>query len=236
MRSVPVQPTLINAPERPRQDIRVSTLMQRMTIEWFMAQVQALRVLPLVTLDHPTSAVAVADALSSAGLTCMEVSLRTEGALEAVADIAREVPDVLIGAGTVMRAQQIDDALDAGARFVGSPVIDPEVIRHARRQRTPVIPGIGRCADADVAEHEGVRVARLVLAPDADGPEMVRRYGDRYPEMQFIPSGSIPPEDMGVYLRERSVLAVASTRLTPYGAGAAEVKRLADRAARAANG
>src|SRR5690349_13966183 len=119
-----------------------------MAIEWFMVRVQALRVLPLVTLDHPSSGVAVAHALGAGGLTCMEVSLRTEGALEAIAAIARAVPDILLGAGTVMRAEQVDEAVAAGAGFIGSPVVDPAVIRHAGRRRVPVIPGIAHHADA----------------------------------------------------------------------------------------
>jgi 2-dehydro-3-deoxyphosphogluconate aldolase / (4S)-4-hydroxy-2-oxoglutarate aldolase len=206
-----------------------------MAIEWFMAQLQALRVLPLVTLDHPTSGVAVAHALGAAGLTCMEVSLRTEGALEAIEEIARHAPDVLLGAGTVMRAQQVDDAVAAGARFVGSPVVDREVIRRAGRQRLPVIPGIATHADAIAAAREGARVVRLALAPEADGHDMVRDFARLFPSMQFIPAGAIAPADTGRYLRERSVLAVASTRLTPYGAPPAEIRRLAEQAARAAN-
>src|SRR3954453_13538116 len=169
MRSVLLQPTLINTPRRPRGDIVVSTLTQRMAIEWFMAQLQALRVLPLVTLDHPTSGAAVAHALGSAGLTCMEVSLRTGGALEAIEGIARSAPDILLGAGTVMRAEQVDAAVAAGARFVGSPVVDRDVIRRAGYRRVPVIPGIESPADAIAAAREGARVARLVLAPGVDG-------------------------------------------------------------------
>lgn len=207
-----------------------------MAVEWFMAQVQALRVLPLVTLDHPTSGVAVAHALGSAGITCMEVSLRTEGALEAIAEIAHEVPDVLLGAGTVMRAEQVDEAVEAGARFVGSPVVDPAVIRRAGRSRVPVIPGVAAHADAIAAAREGARVTRLILAPDEDGPGTVRSYARLFPHMQFIPAGAIPPAEMAGYLDERSVLAVASTRLTPYGAPSAEVTRLAAEAVHVAAG
>jgi 2-dehydro-3-deoxyphosphogluconate aldolase / (4S)-4-hydroxy-2-oxoglutarate aldolase len=198
-----------------------------MAIEWFMAQVQALRVLPLVTLDHPASGVDVAHALGSAGLTVMEVSLRTEGALDAIAEIARSVPDVLLGAGTVMRPEQVDAALAAGARFVGSPVVDPQVIRRAGRRQIPMIPGIENHADAIGAAREGARVARLALAPEIDGPAMVRCYARLFPTMQFIPAGAIAPVDIAGYLRERSVLAVASTRLTPHGASPEDMRRLA---------
>src|ERR1044072_8238070 len=148
-----------------------------MRSEWFVAQLQALRVLPLVTLDHPSSGVGVAHALASAGLTCAEISLRTEGAVEALAAIVRAVPDMLVGAGTVMRSEQLDAAAAAGAHFVGSPIVDRGMIEHARRIGMPMIPGVGQHADAIAAAREGAHVVRLV----DQGSDAVGGYAQMFP-------------------------------------------------------
>jgi len=202
-----------------------------MASEWFMAQLQALRVLPVVTLDHPTSGVEVAHALASAGLTCAEVSLRTEGAVEAITAMARALPDMLIGAGTVMRTGQVDAAVAAGVGFVASPVVDPAVIERARRVGMPVIPGVERDTDAIAAARAGARVVRLSVRPGVDALERVHHYERLFPGMQFVPVGPIATSELAGLLREPSVLAVGTTRLTRYGAGAAEVRAAAGEAA-----
>jgi 2-dehydro-3-deoxyphosphogluconate aldolase / (4S)-4-hydroxy-2-oxoglutarate aldolase len=199
--------------------------------EWFMAQVQALRVLPLVTLDLPTSGVAVARALATAGLAGMEVSLRSEGALDAIAAVAEAMPEVLLGAGTVMHAEQVDDAVAAGARFVGSPVTERAVIDRAARLNVPIIPGIADLADAVAAAREGVRVVRLIVAPGSDGIGTVGRFARSFPRMQCIPAGALRPADLPAYLRQPGVLAVATTLLAPYGTPSFEVSRRAAQAA-----
>jgi len=203
-------------------------------LEWFFAQVGALRVLPLVSLEASPPGRDVARALAVAGLTVMEVSLDSADALEAIREIAQTVPEMLLGAGAVLRPEQVDEALAAGARFVGSPTVDRAVIRRAQQREVPVIPGVAKHADVIAAAREGVRVARLAVGPTGDGPRALRGYARLFPSMQFIPAGPIAVADVPDYAREPGVLAVASTRLTPPGASPAEVERLAFRAASAA--
>ena len=194
---------------------------------WFAAQIQALRVLPVVVLDHPTSGIEVAHALASGGLTCMEVTLRTEGALEAIEAITQAVPDMLVGAGTVMRAQQVDAAVAAGAHFVASPVVGQEVIRRARELEVPMLPGVASHAGAIAAARAGARTVKVSFDAGADGPGELRTYSKLFRSLQFIPTGALEVDEVSAYLREPRVLAVGTSRITPYGAGADRVRRLA---------
>jgi len=202
-----------------------------MSVEWFMARVGALRVLPLVTLDPSMSGRVTAEALGSAGLTVMEISLSSARAPEVIADVARALPDVLLGAGTVTRAEQVDEALAAGAHFIASPIVDRDVLRRAEHRGVPAIPGVQDHADVISAAREGARVARVVVGPGTGGPAMLRRYARLFPSMQFIPAGWIEPAEMPEYLGEPGVLAVASTWFAPHGATPAEIGRRAARAA-----
>ena len=198
-----------------------------MQAEWFAAQIQALRVLPMVVLDHPTSGVGVAHALASGGLTCMEITLRTEGAIEAITAVTEAVPDMLVGAGTVMRAQQVDAAVAAGAHFVASPVVDHGVIRRARERGVSMLPGVASHAEAIAAARAGARTVKLHLPGGADGLGELRTYSKLFRALQFIPTGALEAAEVAAYLREPRVLAVGTSRITPYGAGGDQVRRLA---------
>jgi 2-dehydro-3-deoxyphosphogluconate aldolase/(4S)-4-hydroxy-2-oxoglutarate aldolase len=205
-----------------------------MTGESFAARLQTLRVLPVVMLDHPSTGVDVATALRSGGLGCIEITLRTEGALEAISAVAQALPDMLVGAGAVMRPQQVREAIAAGAQFVASPVADPAVIRRARQIGVPMIPGITRHSDAIAVAREGLRLAKLSLAADDDGRAEIQEYARMFYELQLIPTGAVGPEKIAAYLREPSVLAVATTRTTPIGAGGVQIAGLAALASRSA--
>ncbi len=203
--------------------------------EWFAAQIQALRVLPVVVLDHPTSGVAVAHALASGGLACMEITLRTEGAIEAIEAVTQAVPDMLVGAGTVMRPQQVEAAVAAGAHFVASPVVDHDVIRRARERGVPMLPGVASHAEAVAATRAGARTVKVALAAGADGPDELRTYSKLFRTLQFIPTGALEVPEVAAYLHEPRVLAVGTSRITPYGAVGAQVRQLATEFAAAAN-
>jgi 2-dehydro-3-deoxyphosphogluconate aldolase/(4S)-4-hydroxy-2-oxoglutarate aldolase len=195
------------------------------------SRIAALGILPIVVPDHEEGAVGVARALAAGGLPCAEVTLRTPGALAAIGAIARTLPDVLVGAGTVVHPDQVDAAVAAGARFLVSPGIDAELIRRARQAGVPVFPGVATPSEALAALRAGVRDVKLFPAALVGGVAAVRALAAVFAELRFIPTGGIGAGEAAAYLREPSVLAVGGTWLAPRGAGPADVERLATEAA-----
>src|SRR5262245_53424872 len=113
------------------------------------------RVMPILTPDDPGSAVAVAATLRDSGLPVIEVVLRTPTAIEAIRRIARELPDVVIGAGTVLSVADLEASLDAGATFVISPGATPPMLAHARNKSIPYLPAIATATELMVGLQEG---------------------------------------------------------------------------------
>ena len=109
------------------------------------------RVVPVVVVDDAAQGVLVASALRDGGLPVAEVTFRTAGARAAIEAVAREVPDVLVGAGTVVTAAQVDEAVDAGARFLVSPGLSAGVVRRAQELGVPVVPGVATPSDVIAA-------------------------------------------------------------------------------------
>jgi len=126
-----------------------------------------------------------------------------------------------------MRAQQVDAAVAAGAHFVASPVVDHGVIRRARERGVSMLPGVASHADAIAATRAGARTVKLHLPGGADGLGELRTYSKLFRTLQFIPTGALEAAEVAAYLREPRVLAVGTSRITPYGAGGDQVRRLA---------
>ena len=125
------------------------------------------RVLPVLTIEHAEQAVPLARALVAGGLTVLEVTLRTEVALEAIRRIAAEVPAVTIGAGTVTRVRELDAVRDAGGRFAVSPGFAPELARAARGADLPLLPGVMTPTEALAARDHGMDTLKLFPAEAA---------------------------------------------------------------------
>jgi 2-dehydro-3-deoxyphosphogluconate aldolase / (4S)-4-hydroxy-2-oxoglutarate aldolase len=194
-------------------------------------RIGALGVLPVLVLDDPARGVAVARALAAGGLPCAEVTLRTAGALDAIRAIADALPDVLVGAGTVVAPEQVDMAVAAGARFLVSPGLDADIVRRARSIGVPLIPGVATASEALAALRQGVQVVKLFPAAQLGGVAAVKALASVFPELRFIPTGGIGPADVGAYLAEPSVLAVGGSWLAPPDAEPARIQRLAAEAA-----
>lgn len=207
-----------------------------MTDDALRHRLGALRVIPVAVLDDPGRAVGVARALVSAGLPCLEVTLRTDRALDAIAAIRHAAPEVLVGAGTVMWPEQVDDAAAAGASFLVSPGFDGEVIARARRAGVALIPGVATASEALAALRAGVDVVKLFPAATLGGVHTVRAFASVFHGLRYIPTGGIRIEDLRAYLEEPSVLAVGGTWIVPPHVSPDEVRRLAADAVAVASG
>ncbi len=175
-------------------------------------------VVPLVQAEDPAVAVDVTRALAAGGLTVAEVVFRTDKALECLKAVADEVPDVIAGAGTVLSAEQAQQAIDNGARFVVSPGLDDGVVRTCQDAGIPVYPGIFTPSEIQHAFNLGLEVVKFFPASIAGGVPAIKAVAGVFRTMKFMPTGGISAGNLGDYLALPSVLACGGSWLTPSDA------------------
>ena len=169
------------------------------------------RVVPVVVVDDAEQGVLVASALRDGGLPIAEVTFRTAGARAAIEAIAREVPDVLVGAGTVVNAAQVDEAVEAGARFLVSPGLSAAVVRRAQEVGVPVLPGVATPSDVIAALDLGLDAVKLFPANVVGGPAAVKAFSAPFPGLRFVPTGGVSAANLLDYLALPSVLAAGGS-------------------------
>lgn len=177
----------------------------------FEERIAALGVVPVVEVPSAEVAVLLARALLSAGLPCAEVTFRTPSAAEAIVRIARELPEFLVGAGTVLSVAQADTAIDSGARFLVAPGFNPLVVAHGQRRGVPVLPGVCTPSEIEAAMGVGCRVLKFFPAEVAGGVSFLKAVRAPYPDVRFVPTGGIGPDNLAQYLALPSVIAVGGS-------------------------
>ncbi len=182
------------------------------------AHLESTPVVPLVQTDDPKEAVLTSRALAEGGLSIVELVLRTDRALECLATVAAEVPEVIAGAGTVLSAQQANAALDHGARFIVSPGLDDGVVRVASERCVPVYPGIVTPGELQRAFNLGLHTVKFFPASIAGGVPALNALASVFRSMRFMPTGGVSPENLADYLSVAAVLACGGSWLTPKDA------------------
>lgn len=175
-------------------------------------------VVPLVQADDPEVAVRTSRALQAGGLPVVEVVFRTDRALECLAAVADEVPEVVAGAGTVLSAEQAAAALDAGARFIVSPGLDDGVVGVAKERDVPVFPGIVTPSEMQHAFNLGLDVVKFFPASIAGGVPALKALASVFRTMRFMPTGGIAAANLAEFLSVPAVLACGGSWLTPADA------------------
>ncbi|GAB3179992.1 bifunctional 4-hydroxy-2-oxoglutarate aldolase/2-dehydro-3-deoxy-phosphogluconate aldolase [Nesterenkonia halophila] len=172
-------------------------------------------VIPVVTVEDPETAVPLARALVDGGVPTIEVTLRTPAALEALRRIAAEVPEIAIGAGTVLDPRQADRAVDAGAGFVVTPGLTPSLLRWIGEAEVPCLPGVSTVSQLMEALEQGITGLKFFPAEAAGGAPYLRAVGGPVPEVTFCPTGGITPSNASGYLALGNVACVGGSWLTP---------------------
>ncbi len=172
------------------------------------------RALPVVVIHYAPHARGLCTALAAGGIPCAEITLRTEGALDAIAAAAR-LDDFVVGAGTVLNAAQARDAIAAGARFLVSPGFDEGVLAAGADAGVPVVPGIATATEAQRAVNAGVRTVKFFPAATSGGINAVQALSAPFSRLRFIPTGGISLTDAPAWLRVPSVVAVGGSWLAP---------------------
>jgi 2-dehydro-3-deoxyphosphogluconate aldolase/(4S)-4-hydroxy-2-oxoglutarate aldolase len=160
--------------------------------------------MPIVTLDDAAHAHPLADALLAGGISCVEVTLRTPAGIRAVERLAgRE--KVLVGAGTVVNAAQVDLAADAGAAFVVSPGLGLDVLERARERGLAVLPGVATPSEVQAAVLHGLERVKLFPAGVLGGLGLIDAIAGPFPRVSFMPSGGVSAANLGAYLAHPAV-------------------------------
>jgi 2-dehydro-3-deoxyphosphogluconate aldolase/(4S)-4-hydroxy-2-oxoglutarate aldolase len=176
------------------------------------AALRAAGVLPILVPDDADTAVTAAGTLADAGLPCVEVVMRTPGALAALEAIAAST-DVLAGAGTVLSVGQVHDCVAAGAQFVLSPGFDRDVVRACLDAGVHVIPGVATASELQAALAMGLTTVKLFPAEAIGGLRLLDALSDPFSQVTFVPTGGIRQQTMGDWISRPSVLAVGGTWL-----------------------
>lgn len=192
-------------------------------------------VMPVVVLDDADDAVPLARALVDGGLPAVEVTLRTEAAPEAVARIAAEVPEAVVGAGTVLTAQDVATCVDAGARFLVSPGWTVSLLHAMRESALPFLPGVSTVSEVLALLEQGVSEMKFFPAEAAGGVGYLRAMASPLPRARFCPTGGVSAASAPDYLALPNVACVGGSWMLPEDAIAARdwdrVARLAREAA-----
>lgn len=173
------------------------------------------RVIPVVVVRDPSHAVPMARALLEGGIDVIEITLRSDTALRAIAAIAREVPQMVLGAGTVTRAEQVAQVMAAGARFALSPGATPALLEAVTAQGLPFIPGVATPSEAMAVSDAGFDLAKCFPAAQLGGVETLKAWAGPLPQMRFCPTGGISSANMAQYLSLPNVAMVGGSWLTP---------------------
>ncbi len=172
-------------------------------------------VVPLVVPEDPATAIETTRALVAGGLSVVEVVLRTAAALECLAEVAKAVPEAIVGAGTVLSEQQAGDVAKAGAQFIVSPGLHEPVVRLAQSLDLPVFPGVATASEAQNAWNMGLRSLKFFPASLAGGPAMLKAIGSVFKDVKFMPTGGVSAGNLADYLALPNVLACGGSWLTP---------------------
>ena len=179
-------------------------------------------VIPVLVIEDLARTVPLAQALVAGGVRVLEVTLRTSVTLAAIRAIAREVPEVIVGVGTLTRPDEFAMARDAGARFGVSPGLTPALIEAARETNLPLLPGVMTPSEVMTARAAGFHQLKLFPAQPAGGIDMLKALAGPFPDVIFCPTGGITAETAPDYLALPNVGCVGGSWLTPKTALAAE--------------
>jgi 2-dehydro-3-deoxyphosphogluconate aldolase / (4S)-4-hydroxy-2-oxoglutarate aldolase len=172
-------------------------------------------VMPVVTIEDASTAADLARALVRGGIRVIEVTLRTRQALKAIEAIAAQVPEICVGAGTVMSQEDLGHAANAGAAFAISPGATRELLTAGASFRIPYLPAVATASELMTALAAGYSHFKLFPANVAGGLGALKAFYGPFPDARFCPTGGVTPQTAGSYLEQPNVLCVGGSWLTP---------------------
>jgi 2-dehydro-3-deoxyphosphogluconate aldolase/(4S)-4-hydroxy-2-oxoglutarate aldolase len=186
-------------------------------------------IVPVIKIDDPSKAVPLARALAAGGIPCAEVTFRTAEGEEAIKRIAADVPEVLVGAGTVLTTQQVDKAIAAGAKFIVSPGFNPKIVAYCNEKKIPITPGCANPSDIEQAIEAGLDVVKFFPAEQVGGLDYIKAIAAPYGKIKFMPTGGINAGNITKYIAYEKILACGgSWMVTPELIAAGNFEKITD--------
>lgn len=183
-----------------------------------MQKIFDLKLVPLVVLDDATDAVPMAKALVEGGIPVAEVTFRTDAAADVIRAMAEQVPEILVGAGTVHTVAQAQTAVEAGAKFIVTPGFQPDVVRWCVEHQVDIVPGTAVPSDIEQAISFGLSVCKFFPAEAYGGVKTLKALKGPYADIRFMPTGGVSLDNMNDYLALSNVVAVGGSFMTPSAA------------------
>ncbi|MFX0007338.1 MAG: bifunctional 4-hydroxy-2-oxoglutarate aldolase/2-dehydro-3-deoxy-phosphogluconate aldolase [Promethearchaeota archaeon] len=170
-------------------------------------KIEELKLIPVAVVEKLENAFKLGNTLLKAGLPIVEVTFRTEYALDSLKILKSNFPNMLVGAGTVLKIEQVKTAANAGVDFIVSPGFNPKVVDYCLENKILIIPGVNTPTMVEWALEKGLNVVKFFPANISGGIEMLKALYGPYPEMRFIPTGGINDENIITYLKLKNVVA-----------------------------
>ncbi|WQR65818.1 bifunctional 4-hydroxy-2-oxoglutarate aldolase/2-dehydro-3-deoxy-phosphogluconate aldolase [Helicobacter pylori] len=172
-------------------------------------------IVPVVVVENIKDAVPLAQSLIEGGIPIIEVTLRSSCALEAIELIAKNVPKMRVGAGTILNLTQLEQAQNRGAEFLISPGLTPSLLEHAKKKNMPLIPGVSSSSEVMQALELGYNALKFFPAEYCGGVKLLNAFNGPFKGVKFCPTGGISADNMRSYLNLENVLCVGGSWLTP---------------------
>ena len=176
-----------------------------------LKKIHGIGIVPVIALENVEDAAPLAQALCNGGLPVAEVTYRTACAHDAMIEMKKACPQMLVGAGTVLTKEQVDSALDAGAEFIVSPGLNPEIVRYCQEKNVPILPGTANASDIEIALSLGLNTVKFFPAEPLGGIKMISALAAPYTTMKFMPTGGVSPKNMKDYLSNPKIVACGGT-------------------------
>ncbi|WP_353499951.1 bifunctional 4-hydroxy-2-oxoglutarate aldolase/2-dehydro-3-deoxy-phosphogluconate aldolase [Vibrio sp. CB1-14] len=177
-------------------------------------QLASLKVIPVIAINKVEDAIPLGKALVDNGMPCAEITFRTECAADAIAAMRQAYPEMLIGAGTVLTNEQVDQAIEAGVDFIVSPGFNPRTVQYCIDKNVPIVPGVNNPSLVEQAMEMGLRTLKFFPAEPSGGVGMLKALTAVY-SVKFMPTGGVSLNNVDDYLSIKSVLACGGTWMVP---------------------
>ncbi|MGL5978228.1 MAG: bifunctional 4-hydroxy-2-oxoglutarate aldolase/2-dehydro-3-deoxy-phosphogluconate aldolase [Erysipelotrichaceae bacterium] len=171
-----------------------------------LQKISEIGIVPVVKIDRKEDALPLAKALIKGGMPIAEITFRTECAAEAIEKIAKAYPEMILGAGTVLTTNQVDEAIAAGAHFIVSPGLNPEIVTYCNEKQICIVPGVGNASDIELAISLGLDHVKFFPAEPLGGIKMIKALAAPYGNVKFMPTGGISASNVGEYLANDKIL------------------------------
>ena len=181
----------------------------------FTENLKAVRIVPVIVIKDLGHALPLAEALVEGGLNVLEITLRTPAALEAIRTISASVKGAIVGAGTVINAEQFVQATAAGAKFVVSPGLTEEVVRASRDHLVPLLPGVATASEIMLGLSLGLKTFKFFPAENVGGAPAIKALGGPFPQVSFCPTGGVNAKNLGSYLSLPNVICAGGSWMVP---------------------